>query len=627
MNFAAPLAFGLAALAAPVVILYILKVKRRRVGVPYLRLWEELLIETRARSLFQRLKRIYSLLLQLLILLSLIFAIAQPAFELSSVKKESIVVLLDISASMNVQEEDERTRFEWMMERASELVEGRSYEDEMMIAAVSDRIDVLTSFTRDTLTLRACLENLDTTYRTLDAERAYAFASEVTEGRENPVILFLSDGGSGAVQEAIGEDEQAALVPIGEAKANVGITRFAARKNNSLGTDYVLATFKNFGEETADVRYEITVKEQGQPQKIARVLDVQLAPGEEYQYDFDTPYDDGASLHLKLTSEGDGLAADNEAWAIVRSSRLRKVVVVVPSDARERALPIWAALQSMSRVISNRSFLTTTEEYPTLSDVERKADVTIAVDRLPENLPDRGNLILVATPFPDFLPGKERGVDPSPEVWDWDREHVLNRYLNFREMPMPPARIVDVGSGGIKLLESLEGSLISAYDQIDRRVVYVSFDMFADLFPFRLAFPLLVRNAISWFEIEEDRLIAEHYSPGEVIQPLRRVNAEKVHVLAPVDRTLDVTDGSFYFSETDQPGAYVIEIAGTPHATSVNLFDSGESAIQPDEVDGDSLQAEQGQHLLNRDLWTYLALLGLALWALEWFTYHRRLTE
>ena len=95
MNFAAPLAFAATALALPIIVLYILKVKRRRVSVPYLRLWEELLVETRARSLFQRLKRFYSLLLQLLILAALAFALTQPAFELASVKKESVVLLLD----------------------------------------------------------------------------------------------------------------------------------------------------------------------------------------------------------------------------------------------------------------------------------------------------------------------------------------------------------------------------------------------------------------------------------------------------------------------------------------------------------------------------------------------------
>ena len=108
MNFAAPLAFAATALALPIIVLYILKVKRRRVSVPYLRLWEELLVETRARSLFQRLKRFYSLLLQLLILAALAFALTQPAFELASVKKESVVLLLDTSASMNALEGEER---------------------------------------------------------------------------------------------------------------------------------------------------------------------------------------------------------------------------------------------------------------------------------------------------------------------------------------------------------------------------------------------------------------------------------------------------------------------------------------------------------------------------------------
>jgi len=636
MSFAAPLAFALAALAAPILVLYILKVKRRRVAVPYLRLWEELLIETRARSLFQRLKRLYSLLLQLLILLSIMFALGQPAFELSSVKKESIVLLLDISASMNSVEGEEadESRFDQMIERARELVEGRSYEDEMMIAAVSDRVDVLASFTRDTLRLRDALEEAAPTYRALDAQRAYAFAREVTEGRAEPVILFLSDGGAGAVRTAIEGDEAAALEPIGESTANVGITRFAARKNNSLGTDYVLATFQNFGDERVEVRFELNVKEQGKAQTIAKVMDVELEPGEEYQYDFDTPYDDGATLHLKLTCEGDRLAIDDEAWAIVRSSRLRKVVVVVPTDNRERALPIWAALTSMSRVISNQSFLTTTEEYPTLSEDERRADVTIAVDQVPEGLPARGNLILIATPVPDFLPARDTGkVDLEPEIWDWDREHVLNRFLNFRDLPMPPSRVIELEGGAEPLVESFEGALIAAFDLSARRVVYVSFDMFAELFPFQLAFPLLVRNSISWFEVEEDVLIEEHYAPGQVIQPLRRVSVDKAFARflsedgAPVTRDLEVRDGRFYFSETDAPGAYVIQVGGIPHTTSVNLFDASESRIAPDEAAEDGLRAEQGRHLLNRDLWTYLALLGLALWALEWFTYHRRLTE
>lgn len=638
MSFAAPLAFGLLALAAPIVVLYVLKVRRRRVTVPYLRLWEELVVETRARSLFQRLKRIFSLLLQLAILALLAFSLAQPAFELSSVKKESIVVLLDTSASMLTLEgegAEHQTRFDLMLERAREIVDDRSFEDEMMIVAVSDRVEVLTSFNRNTLRLREALERVEPTNRSLDVQRAYAFAHEVTRDREHPVILFVSDGAGGAVakvvEKAAEEGAAASLVPIGEARANVGVTRFAARKNTSLGTDYVLAVFENFGDEPAEVRYELQVKQSGEASRTAKVMDVRLAPGEKHQEEWQLSLSTGATLRFTVAADGDRLAADDEAWAIVRPTRLRKVVLVAPDPELARSF-FGEAFFAMGEVISKDTFVVATAGYAELSDEERRADVTIVLDELPPALPERGNLILMNTPLPDFLPATAQGVDPEPTVWDWDREHLLNRYLEYRDLPLPQARIVHL-SGGDALVESFEGPLIAAFESADRRVVYVAFDMLAELFPFRLAFPMLLRNAIAWFEVEEDVLIEASYAPGDVIEPLRRVGADRVHVQFLRDgelatRSLDVRDGRFWFGETDEPGAYVVQVSGIPHPTAVNLFDRAESAIAPEAPgDADPLAAEQGRHLLNRDLWTALAMLALAFWTFEWFTYHRRITE
>ena len=65
--------FGLA--AAAVVGLYILKLRRRPVAVPFERLWERILRDKEATSLFSRLKRLLSLLLQLLVLAALVLAL------------------------------------------------------------------------------------------------------------------------------------------------------------------------------------------------------------------------------------------------------------------------------------------------------------------------------------------------------------------------------------------------------------------------------------------------------------------------------------------------------------------------------------------------------------------------
>ena len=633
MSFGAPLALLLGGLAAPVVVLYVLKVRRRRVEVPYLRIWEELLVETRARSLFQKLKRFYSLLLQLLILAAVVFGVAQPAFELSSVEKESIVLLLDTSASMLAREgeEGEERRFDLLVEKARELIDARSYEDEMIVAAVSDRVDVLSPFSRNTLRLRASLEGIEPTKRALDVEGAYAFAREVSRDREKPRILFVSDGAAGEVQRVIGDAEDAGLVPVGESTENVGIVRFAARKNTSLGTDYVLAVFENFSDEEVEARYELAVKESGQALKTVKVMDVTLAPGQRESVDWEFSFDAGASLRFRVSSEGDRFDVDDESWAVVRPTRLRKVVLVAPDSLV--AEPFKIAFLSMGEVISADTFVTSTSLYPTMSAEERRADVTICVDALPENLPERGNLILMNTELPEFVPASLGEVDPQPVVWDWDREHLLNRYLNYRDLPIPPARKVNLRRGaGEVLVESYDGPLIAAFDLTDRRVVYVAFDMLAEFFPFRLAFPMLLRNSIAWFEVEEDVLIEASYAPGDVIRPLRKVTADRAHFRfvrdeQEVTRSLDVVEGSFLFGETQEPGAYVVQVGGVSHPTSVNLFEPRESSIAPSEVDEDAAFAEESGSLFNRDLWSILAAIALVLWSLEWFTYHRRLTE
>jgi hypothetical protein len=629
MNFGAPLMLGLGALALPVTILYILKVRRRSIRVPYLRLWEELVIDTKARALFKRLKRLYSLLLQLLILASLVLAIAQPDFQVSSSERESIVVLLDCSASMNVEEPPadgapKRTRYELMLEKAREFVEGRSREDEMLIAAVSDRIEVLVPFNRSKLRLREALDRATPTKRSLDVEAGVAFAREVAADRKAPVVLFLSDGNAGEVPAALQELPKASFVPIGTTKENVAILRFTARKNESLGTDYLLAVLRNFGEAPIETRLELT-----RDGSVIAVEPITLPPGEDVTWSKKLTIDQGGTLRLAV-EHVDPLPLDNEAFAVVRPVRLRKIGLVVREE--DQATPFLVAFQAMVELVSGESFFTTAERYTTqMTEERRQADVTICVGVVPEGLPRNGNLILMDTPPPDFLPARETGRDEAPVVWDWDREHILNRYLNYRDLPLPPARILALDSG-VALVTGFEGPLISAFDLADRRVVHIAFDMSAELFPFRLAFPMLLRNAIAWFETEEDVLFEPTYEPGATIVPLRRVDdaSPKVTFLsqgAPVERALTPIEGRFYFSETDEPGAYVFRIDGRNHPAAVNLFDPRESAVAPSVAAGEVATGTADRSLFNRDLWVLLAALGLALWALEWITYHRRLTE
>ena len=67
------------ALGGVITLLYLLRLRRRRVEVPFSPLWQQVLNETQSNSLFRSLKRFLSWLLQLVFLALVLLAIADPA--------------------------------------------------------------------------------------------------------------------------------------------------------------------------------------------------------------------------------------------------------------------------------------------------------------------------------------------------------------------------------------------------------------------------------------------------------------------------------------------------------------------------------------------------------------------
>src|SRR5688500_216386 len=100
MTLLAPWALWFAAVGAAIVALYILKIKRQRQTVPALDFWRQLAGRTKVHSLFDRLKRLLSMLLWLAIAACLVLALGNPILSLGSVTPRSIAVIIDNSASM-----------------------------------------------------------------------------------------------------------------------------------------------------------------------------------------------------------------------------------------------------------------------------------------------------------------------------------------------------------------------------------------------------------------------------------------------------------------------------------------------------------------------------------------------
>src|SRR5690606_32099669 len=79
---------------------YFLKLRRPRAEVPSLALWRQVMNDQRVNSPFQKFKRNLLLLFQLLLLLALTLAAAQPFVRGDAANADYVPVLIDQSASM-----------------------------------------------------------------------------------------------------------------------------------------------------------------------------------------------------------------------------------------------------------------------------------------------------------------------------------------------------------------------------------------------------------------------------------------------------------------------------------------------------------------------------------------------
>src|SRR5215475_8930187 len=111
MNFLSPFAFLFGLTIPVVVVFYLLKRKRVVKLVSSTLLWQKFLAETQASAPFQKLRRNWLLILQIILLALAVFALSRPYFATKAPNSDLRVLILDASASMQATDETP-SRFE-----------------------------------------------------------------------------------------------------------------------------------------------------------------------------------------------------------------------------------------------------------------------------------------------------------------------------------------------------------------------------------------------------------------------------------------------------------------------------------------------------------------------------------
>src|SRR3954464_3447423 len=230
MNFLAPAAFAFAAAIPVVVVFYLLKRKRVVRLVSSTLLWQKFLAETQASAPFQRLRKNWLLILQIILLILAVLALSRPYFAAKAKPAALRVVVLDASASMQSIDESP-SRFERARAEALKWVDSLANNSQMVVLQAGANTEEKQSATTEKAALRRALQACvasDSPTRLLPALR---MAESLVRDQADAEIHLFSDG---AVPE-LSEFENKALPlvyhKVGKRGDNVGITALDVRSN------------------------------------------------------------------------------------------------------------------------------------------------------------------------------------------------------------------------------------------------------------------------------------------------------------------------------------------------------------------------------------------------------------
>lgn len=615
-----------------VVVLYLLKLRRRVVTVPFSPLWQRILRDKESTTLFSRLKRVLSLLLQLALLGLLVLALGNPRPSESLLKGRTMVVLVDASASM--QATDVRpTRLAVAKDEVKKIIEGLGAADQMLVAQMGAMVTPLGPMTADTAALEREVDAIRPTDARADFPRALRFATDVLRNAAEAEIVVVSDGALGPATDASGAvhlgDVKLSYVPVGKEGKNVGITEFSVRRYPLDKTRYeVMLEMTNTGPEAEDV--ELQLLGDG---ALVDLTKLRLQPGERLPRFY--PQLSGASRTLearisRVDGTRDDLGVDDRAFALLPERRRAKVLVVTEGNTYLEAALLLDEYLDVTDVAP-----------PGYAEAAAKGgwDAVIFDRFTPPQAPPTSALYL--DPTAEGSPVRVGRELKSPGFDKIDRKHPAVRFLALDDVNISAGHAL-VPESEDKVLGASDGGaspILVAGTRNGHRFLALGFDVRDSDLPLRPAWPLFVVNSINWFADEDSQYISS-YRTGDVWRVPVNAGTDRALLKLP-DGTVQSTavhegravllgeQAGFYDLTTGSVSAPTLDVGAHP-AFAANMLDAAESAIAPRDrlvVDGKTASAVVSHRVgVRRDVWIYLLLAAAALSALEWATYHRRVT-
>lgn len=610
MSFLATTAFWFA-LALPVVVgFYLLKRRRRVVRVSSSVLWQRYLAEMQASAPFQRLRKSWLLLLQLLLLALAVLALARPVRSGPGGARPLRVVILDASASMR-STDAAPSRFEAARRQALALAEGLRDGQQMIVLEAGARTVVRQPATGDRAALRRALAAAEATDGPTRLAEALRMAESLVQDLPDAEVHLFSDG-VGADLAAL-DTRRLPLVfhPVGERGRNAGIVRLDVRPNpEDPAQRAVFTAVANASPEPLEAELQLLFE--------GRVLDAQILrvpPGGTLPVVFTAAQAADGVFTVRLRADDD-LAVDNEAHFVSLLPPPARVLLVTRGNRF-----LERALRAAGRVELS--------VVPAFTAGAADADFVVLDDVAPAAWPEANLLAFRVAPTNWFVP---EGRLEAPPIVDWRGNHPLLRFVSFDNVQVAEAVAVRPPPWAEPLVESPQAPLLLAGEPGGRRVVWAAFDLLQSSWPLRVSFPLFIANAVEWLHPAAERAARLQVRAGDPLRLPAPAAGGEVELTLPdgARRRLAAEAGApeIIFGETLRAGLYTARAGTNVTVFAVHALDPAQTANAPRRElpagGGGGLVTAAAPVKAGAELWRWFAAAALAVMLFEWWFYHRR---
>lgn len=588
------------------VALYLLRPQRRRVDVPYARLWGLVVREARSSAIARKLRRWESLLLQLLIAGLLLLAIAEP--RLGEHRARRHVILVDVSASMQAQEGGE-TRIERARTAVQHLLDGLSPDEETSIVAFDTEPRALCALTRDDAELRAAAAKLVAVDAPDDPVPALRLAADVLRGAEHGRLTLVTDGAldlshAGPLPDVELRAVNVATPSTDDHSDNIAITGFSVRRYPANPSAYeILVEVRSYASVARKVT--LTVTQEGET---VEVTPLDLPAGGRILRRLSDLAGEGRRLEASIDGH-DALPLDDRAYALLPERPRTRVLLVGSGDLYTEGALLLDRAVDVERVA------------PASYDASKATtyDAAVFAGWTPPEAPHVPSLYLGCEA--PGCPFATRGSMDAPIVTETRKDDPVLRWVALKDLNVSRSSIFTAGAGDTNLASSLGRSLLVSGTKNGVRTIALGFAPQASDLPLRVAFPVLLVNSLRWLTGHAVE------SPDDVRTGRRtRISAQ---------RDLDLT-GPEHLHVRAHDGVAELTLRHVGFYTSAdrviaaNLADARESSLasHPIVIGKQTISAPSATQRLSprAALWRWLAGLALLLIALEWWTFHRRHT-